>query len=200
MVEVKDGFVYVASNPLLREGVYKVGRSERHPRRRLAELIATGVPAPFELIMYAPFDDVNQAENMIHRNLSEHRQSGEFFLCSIEVIKEAFVKALAENSPSSVNNRIIITADVALDSNSTSGADRWFEKVRDGGPPLIRIRASRWLVKNEPMHPVSSKTIAYTKHTFECGRCGTEQQVQSPNSCDVYRCVSCGEWNYISDK
>src|SRR5690606_32784224 len=66
----REGFVYVLSNPAI-SGLIKIGRSERHPSYRVAELSrATGVPEPFVLEYWERVVDCAAAEALIHSRLS----------------------------------------------------------------------------------------------------------------------------------
>lgn len=78
------GFVYILSNPSL-AGRLKIGKSDRDPMRRRAELSTTGVPEPFCLEYSARVDDHHYAERQIHSALREFRpnRSREFFQVSI---------------------------------------------------------------------------------------------------------------------
>lgn len=80
----REGFVYVLSNPAI-SGLIKIGRSERHPSYRVAELSrATGVPEPFVLEYWERVVDCAAAEALIHSRLSPVQVRGrEFFRMSL---------------------------------------------------------------------------------------------------------------------
>ena len=75
------GFVYVMVNPALT--VIKVGCSTKIPHYRAEELSRdTGVPAPYEVVYYAHFDQMFIAEQEAHRRLGQWAYNKEFFNCT----------------------------------------------------------------------------------------------------------------------
>jgi len=78
------GFVYIARN-LAMPGLIKIGRTEKIPTARLAELFTTGVPQPFEIDYYALVQDANKTELEVHRLLDRFRSNKrrEFFAISV---------------------------------------------------------------------------------------------------------------------
>lgn len=75
------GFVYLIGHHCM-PGVFKIGRTERSPMRRLAELGSpTGVPGPFSMIFYVESWEHCQLERRAHAAFSHCRiDSGrEFF-------------------------------------------------------------------------------------------------------------------------
>ena len=78
------GFVYVAQNSSIL-GLLKIGRTEKVPTVRLAELFTTGVPEPFDVAYYALVQDSKKAEKQVHELLDRyrHKENREFFAISV---------------------------------------------------------------------------------------------------------------------
>ena len=89
------GFVYAFSNKSI-PGLYKIGRTQKHPYFRAQELYTTGVPAPFDIERFVVVWDCIAAELLIHDFLSDTRfnESREFFFCSKDEISDAFALAV----------------------------------------------------------------------------------------------------------
>lgn len=82
------GFVYVLGNEKM-PGIFKIGCTERSPRERAAELSkASGVPVPFDLLMFIEVRDFQAVERQLHQWLGEYRVSPdrEFFECSLKFL------------------------------------------------------------------------------------------------------------------
>lgn len=64
----------------------KVGKTTKHPSKRMSELHSTGVPTPFELEFSAMVDNCGFSELAAHRALSNYRVTGnrEFFRISVK--------------------------------------------------------------------------------------------------------------------
>lgn len=76
------GFVYVLSNPVMQDDVYKIGMTLRSPVARTIELSqGTGVPAHFDLLYYMEVENPAKVEAEIHRLLQSQRVNDcrEFF-------------------------------------------------------------------------------------------------------------------------
>jgi hypothetical protein len=76
-----SGFVYVLTNPAMPD-LIKIGSTIHSPDQRAQSLSsASGVPLPFQVAMYAKFDDCIAVERWIHSRMSGFRLSGrrEFF-------------------------------------------------------------------------------------------------------------------------
>jgi hypothetical protein len=78
------GFLYIAENSSM-TGLLKIGRTEKVPSARLAELFTTGVPEPFEIAYYALVQDSKKSEMAAHNLLSRyrHKANREFFAIGI---------------------------------------------------------------------------------------------------------------------
>ncbi|MFC5460168.1 GIY-YIG nuclease family protein [Massilia niabensis] len=91
------GYLYILSNPTM-PGLCKVGKTEREPALRAAELSgATGVPSPFVLLYQQPVTDVNAAETWVHEALSargwRHADNREFFAAPLHEIVALVARA-----------------------------------------------------------------------------------------------------------
>lgn len=66
-----NGFVYVMINPSMPDMV-KIGQTKKDPNERAKELSSsTGVPTPFIVVFYKPFENCVTAEKVIHAFLQE---------------------------------------------------------------------------------------------------------------------------------
>jgi hypothetical protein len=75
------GFVYLLGNKAM-PGYYKIGCTERSPHARASELSgASGVPHPFNVLLYIEVADFQRVERRIHQELSDFRatERREFF-------------------------------------------------------------------------------------------------------------------------
>lgn len=86
----KPGYVYVLKNPAYKDGIYKIGMTERNVQQRMKELQgSTGVPLPFEQIHYWPSDTPKSFEKTMHgifRKVRVNRRR-EFFQAPSDVIQ-----------------------------------------------------------------------------------------------------------------
>ncbi len=81
-----NGFIYIMSNPVFKDGRIKIGKSKSDPSSwRLNELYTTGVPEPFKLEYSAFTENYDFVETKVHKILDEFRpnKSREFFIVSI---------------------------------------------------------------------------------------------------------------------
>ena len=93
-----EGWVYCLSNPGLHYSdgtpLYKVGLTKRTPEERAKELHKTGVPFPFdiEFAKYVPniFDTETKLHNILRRYHDRPNPGREFFIASLEAIRELF--------------------------------------------------------------------------------------------------------------
>ncbi len=84
---VNPGYIYILQNPSLSESHLKIGRTERDPDERAAEISrATGVPTPFEVVWWSESVDCHLAESILHRHLDPYRTNTtrEFFDLEID--------------------------------------------------------------------------------------------------------------------
>ena len=91
--EIKAGFVYVMTNPALRE-IVKVGASENVEARRVT--LSAGLPYDYEVHHAEPVIDMWGAERRAHASLISRRiERSEFFRCTpaeaVAVIRGAVV-------------------------------------------------------------------------------------------------------------
>jgi T5orf172 domain len=88
------GFVYILSNPVFKDDIFKIGHTTRSPSDRAWEIYqnATGVPAKFEVAYARQVANCEQAEQRIHDILNEVRinEYREFFRVSLFQAKEVF--------------------------------------------------------------------------------------------------------------
>jgi len=83
----KKGFVYILSNPVFPNNIFKIGKTTRKPSKRAWELYvgSTGVPEPFDVIHQRLVEDCHEAERLLHNRLNEYRinEYREFFKLSL---------------------------------------------------------------------------------------------------------------------
>lgn len=102
------GYVYALINPSM-QGLVKVGRTQRSPKNRAAELSgATGVPTPFIVVYHEHFEDCEQAESVIHSLLEGQgyriSDSREFFDADIVDIVKAIVACPGKSEPPAIDS------------------------------------------------------------------------------------------------
>jgi hypothetical protein len=121
---MNQGWVYVFVNSSL-PGLAKVGRTNRSPAQRAAEIsAATGVPTPFVLAFEQAFDDCVEAERQVHAELDRRgmrvAQNREFFHASPSDIIRIMLDLAdrmhpaAATAPDTSATRICIAAERAL--------------------------------------------------------------------------------------
>jgi len=78
------GFLYIAENSSM-SGLLKIGRTEKIPTARLAELFTTGVPESFEIAYYALVQNSKRSEMAVHDLLNRYRHNSkrEFFAIGV---------------------------------------------------------------------------------------------------------------------
>ncbi len=79
---MNPGYIYILQNPSLSESHLKIGRTERDPEERAAEISgSTGVPTPYEVVWSSESVDCHLAESILHDHLAPYRTNTtrEFF-------------------------------------------------------------------------------------------------------------------------
>ena len=108
------GFVYIMSNPSLRDGMLKLGKTSKHPdsfRRR--ELKTTGVPEDFKVEYSALVEDYDSVEKEAHKKLSRHRntKNREFFNLDLS---EAITEIRSCIGTRMIHEELSITAEMTV--------------------------------------------------------------------------------------
>ena len=98
------GFVYVLSNPALRDKdgalIFKVGGTSRTPLKRAAELSASSsIAERFSVSFEARCRDWKAVECAVHLRLRRFQLRGEFFCAPLETIASAISHALIHLEP-----------------------------------------------------------------------------------------------------
>jgi hypothetical protein len=114
-------YVYVACNPAMPEFV-KIGRTNRAPSERMAELFSTEQPFPFKTLISLKVNDSKFVEEAIHNHLRHHRPSNrrEFFKLTREQAIDEVLQCLTQ-----------IDIDFKIDwshSDKTIGIDQYLKK------------------------------------------------------------------------
>jgi hypothetical protein len=84
-----QGHLYVLSNKIFSEKIYKIGMTTRTPQERADELSrSTSIPSPFEVVYSKFSEDVGRLEGYVHQKLHDHRynHNREFFSAELESI------------------------------------------------------------------------------------------------------------------
>jgi hypothetical protein len=84
------GYVYILANPAF-PGKLKIGSTRLHPDARARQLSTTGVPAPFQAITYAEFEDELSAERELQAIFGSQRvhPRREFYEITVEEAQNA---------------------------------------------------------------------------------------------------------------
>ncbi|MDF1823217.1 MAG: GIY-YIG nuclease family protein [Verrucomicrobiales bacterium] len=97
---MNPGYIYILQNPSLSEFHLKIGRTERDPNARAAEISsATGVPTPFEVVWWSESVDCHLAETLLHRQLDQYRTNTtrEFFELELDEAIRIARRAIARS-------------------------------------------------------------------------------------------------------
>jgi hypothetical protein len=91
----KGGWVYLMTNPSM-PGLVKIGSTTLTPQERARQLSSnTGVPRPFQVVAFQPFDDELRAERELQALLIEYRVKPgrrEFYEIDVEQAPEALLR------------------------------------------------------------------------------------------------------------
>lgn len=113
-------YIYILSNPSMR-GKVKVGKTTKHPSKRMSELRSTGVPTPFCLELSICVRDCHASERAAHLALNKYRVSEdrEFFEISVKKAIQIILPVIGDH-----------TIDDANSSFDIEEVKRWFVKKR----------------------------------------------------------------------
>ena len=92
-------YVYIAFTPAMPNFV-KIGRTERNPKVRMAELYSTEHPYPFKTIISIKVDDASYVEEIAHIHFRKYRanKNREFFELTKEQAIDGFFECLTESN------------------------------------------------------------------------------------------------------
>jgi T5orf172 domain/Domain of unknown function (DUF4268) len=89
------GYVYVMTNPAM-PGLVKIGSTASTPDERARQLSSsTGVPRPYQVVAFRPFDDELHAERELQAVFAEYRVKSsrrEFYEVDVEQAREALFR------------------------------------------------------------------------------------------------------------
>ena len=93
--DVKQGYVYILTNPSFKEDWVKIGKSSRPVDVRSKELDNTAVPLPFEIFATMKTCKYNEVEKLVHKTIDRLtdlriRQNREFFNVAPQVALDIF--------------------------------------------------------------------------------------------------------------
>ena len=93
--DVKQGYVYILTNPSFKEDWVKIGKSSRPVDVRSKELDNTAVPLPFEIFATMKTCKYNEVEKLVHKTIDRLtdlriRQNREFFNVAPQVAFDIF--------------------------------------------------------------------------------------------------------------
>ena len=86
------GYVYIVSNPAMKEDYVKIGRTDRADvSKRVRELAGSGVPENFEIVAVFGCEDSDRLERTLHEAFDDKRVKNdrEFFLLDRKTIEVA---------------------------------------------------------------------------------------------------------------
>jgi hypothetical protein len=90
------GYIYALSNEALIQDLYKIGKTVRSAEDRAWEIYvgATGVPAPYRVVLAFRVSNCDAAEVRVHEALATYRynRDREFFLAPLETVREAITR------------------------------------------------------------------------------------------------------------
>lgn len=84
---MKSGKIYILSNPAIKDGLLKIGKTSKGTDKRNKQLSSsTSIPDKFNTEKDYVFNDIDNGEKLIHQELDEHRYktNKEFFKCTVE--------------------------------------------------------------------------------------------------------------------
>lgn len=155
----KPGVVYILSNPLLRDGLVKIGQSTRSGSARAAELkkeAKTGMPAGYVCLFEQSTSDCGRAELLVHQRLEEQRRGKrgqEFFEVDIETAKKVIIDVCIEISGSTQNPETFksqATTSATPLHRITTQFENTHLIARDssrGSPQKLNLQIPDWLRK-----------------------------------------------------
>jgi hypothetical protein len=89
---IKDGYVYIATNPSFKDDIFKVGSTIDYEQRLKALSNLTSLPTPFEMVGVIKTNNCNEVEKYLHTLLSTYaervNENREFFRGDINKAKE----------------------------------------------------------------------------------------------------------------
>ena len=93
--DLKQGYVYILTNPSFKEDWVKIGKSSRPVDVRSKELDNTAVPLPFEIFATMKTCKYNEVEKLVHKTIDRLtdlriRQNREFFNVAPQVALDIF--------------------------------------------------------------------------------------------------------------
>ncbi len=176
----KQGFIYILTNPFLKDGIVKIGMTSRNAEVRASELYdrSTGVPSPFEVFYQAHVAHREVAEQLVHLRLSKFRTSPnrEFFEVSPNTAKEVAEKVVKE-----VNQ--LYSKSEALDKQPNGTVKKKADPKKKVSPkPDHRVRLS----------------LVPQRITQYCSECCTNYSVTLMSDEVCSRCPDCLTLNKIS--
>jgi len=91
--------IYVLRNSALKDGIVKIGLTERESEIRAGEISSvTGVPLPYEVLFENEVLDAKLAEKLIHKKLEQYRvnQKREFFKLPLKLAVKTVFEVCSE--------------------------------------------------------------------------------------------------------
>jgi hypothetical protein len=150
---MRSGYVYLLLNASM-PGLVKIGRTERNPDGRAAELSkGTGVPTPFVLAYQVRVSDCELAEHRVHQVLAAHRTNAkrEFFKITatdaVHIIQAACADLRASDDEHATK---VNAAQATLRTSTRSNVGRTRSRTAERlGPVVAQLgllirRASSW--------------------------------------------------------
>lgn len=92
-----QGYIYIATNPALEDGLLKIGKTRRLPDRKKS-LSNSSLPEKFEFLFFQSCIYIDKAENLIFKRLDYFRKNSrrEFFMLPLDQAREVCHNAINE--------------------------------------------------------------------------------------------------------
>lgn len=120
---MKNGFIYILSNKVFKDNLFKIGKTSINTTQRTKQLSSsTSIPENFEILHEFEFNDLNWAEREIHKSLSEYRynKKKEFFNCEIEIAKSVILGIQVIDKQNQINS---LKSDLETANKILNGKD-----------------------------------------------------------------------------
>lgn len=134
IMDKKQGYVYILTNPSFREDWVKIGKSSRPVDVRSKELDNTAVPMPFEIYATIKTSKYNEVEKNVHRQIDRLtdlriRQNREFFNVKPEKALE-ILKDIAKLLDDAEIDEVYLRKSLVIESDDGEECDHASDKEK----------------------------------------------------------------------
>ena len=128
MIENKEQYVYVMSNPSFSEDMLKIGWTREHPNIRANDLHTSGIPTPFivEFVIITP--EGYKVEKLIHNHIKTYRVNSnrEFF----KISKDELTKILLNDLMLELTPITEISAQITKNNNNNNNNNKKVNEIK----------------------------------------------------------------------